>query len=754
MSQDVEKMWSLGFLPGELRSHPGKRLKDHLQNVAVLSEKLAKIYELPIETKLLKGMALTHDLGKAHPDFQAYLDKKGSGVNHAEPSSWFTYLFTQDFWAAEIVRRHHTHLRNCDIVVDEWISDRVTEEGVKKTMAEFLPEWPIPLTCKEWKELENYLFDKMEATIEQWLAVRLLYSVLIAADRMEALGIKDYSLTKIPHFSLPLYESKTNLDFWRQHIQQQCLAKAEQIEKPGVYTLTLPTGAGKTLLGLQIARMWADKFNCKTIIYALPFISIVEQNAQEAKKVFGVDVQEDHSLAYIDTQEPNCWDENDGIWHRMMSFFRYWREPVIVTTMVQLWESLFNEYANKSINFHKLSRAIVILDEPQSISPKLWRGMSEILKYLSSQLGTTFLFMTATQPQIEAIADLAPLDLIRPFERHRYRIENKKYDLQELVNLLLLRLPVKEESGLVVLNTKRSAIQVYSKMKEIITDAPVLFLSAWMTPWHRKQVLAKLRNLEENNTRHYLVSTQVVEAGVNLDFDWVFRDMGPLDSIIQVAGRCNRHLNRTVPGRVLVAELLNGNRSLCNIYNDILIIAAREILLGSAEEAVEFGEDEAAQLVKEYYDRIIRNGVRAEPIYDNLAKGIWEDVPPLIRKQSFREIDVIVEQDDRARVIYELLQTKRWTLEERAEQKQLMRELRQYMITIPEKDVSLCRRKMGGVHTFDTMEPFGPAFGGRAYFITKDGIKAGIYDEMIGYIPPVETKLDAEILSDEDLTSW
>lgn len=744
MSRDVEMIWSLGFLNGELRSHPHKKLVDHLRGVAVLSEGLAEAYSLPVDKSLIKCVAITHDLGKAHLDFQAYLDKKGPGVNHAEPSSWFTYLLTGDLWCAEAVRRHHTHLYNCEDLANDWMPDVKTEDKIRKMLHKFLPEWPLPLTQKEWKKLEDIFFDGPEVTLDQWLLVRLLYSVLVAADRMDAIGIKEYSPLEISPFSPISFEAKTDLEQWREKIRRICLDCAEQVDRPGVYTLTLPTGSGKTLLGLEIARKWADKFNCRTIVYVLPFISIVEQNAAEAKKVFGMGVQEDHSLAYAGDQEPHSNDVNDVSWHRMLSLFRYWRDPVIVTTMVQLWEALFNANANKTMNFHKLSQAVVILDEPQSIDSRLWRGLSDTLNYLSDKLGTTFLFMTATQPRIEKDAELAPEHLSWPFERHRYLVKNKKYDIDELIDLLQDNIPITEGSGLIVLNTKRAAIKAYNALKTIITDAPVLFLSTWMTPWHRKQVLEQLRDLEEKNIRRYLVATQVVEAGVNLDFDWVFRDMGPLDSIIQVAGRCNRHLKRSQPGKVLIAELMNGNLSYTSsIYDDILIFAARETL----PRDVELGEKEITELLDEYYARIL-DGLRSEPILEKLSMGMWEDIPPLIEKQALYEKDVIIEQDGKVRWLYEQLQNKQWSLEERHEKKQLLRELRQYIISIPEKYVPLCRSKMSEIVTRGTMEPFCEVFGGRAYFLTRDGVSAGLYDETLGFVPPEFETSGAPIIDD------
>ena len=152
-------------------------------------------------------------------------------------------------------------------------------------------------------------------------------------------------------------------------------------------------------------------FHAKSIIYGLPFISIVEQTASVAKGVFGNEnVQEDHSLAYGKGQEGEAVDysKEAAAWEKMSTLFRYWREPVVLTTMVHFWESLFNPKANRSMNFHRLCNAVVILDEPQTISPRYWKGFGQLLSYLSQKCNTFFLLMTATQPQIASQEELAP----------------------------------------------------------------------------------------------------------------------------------------------------------------------------------------------------------------------------------------------------------------------------------------------------------------------------------------------------------
>src|SRR5690606_12365014 len=259
----------LGSLLGEKRSHPIKLLIEHLRKVAEFAQALAANQNLELDKSILTAIALTHDIGKVHEKFQKLLDSVGTGINHAKPSAWFTYSVTDDILAAEVVRRHHTGLRNLDDLIADWASD---QEG-NKVMKSLLPDWPFTLGEDSFFNLQLYLYSnlKYETGIEHWFNLRLLYSLLIAADRMEAVGITSLPNKKIPGFSQPRLPSRSEkIDSWRQNVKEACLQKAKKIEKSGVYTLTLLTGAGKTLTGLAIAYEWARRYHAKSIIYGLP----------------------------------------------------------------------------------------------------------------------------------------------------------------------------------------------------------------------------------------------------------------------------------------------------------------------------------------------------------------------------------------------------------------------------------------------------------------------------------------------------
>lgn len=754
MLQPTDMIALLGSQLGDQRSHPDKLLHEHLQNVATLAKELASSHGLVVDEQLLTAIALTHDIGKVHPKFQRLLDGVGPGINHAKPSAWFTYSITNDIWAAEVVCRHHTGLRNLDDMIADWGRDQDCE----KTMRQLLPGWPFMIDEPTLFQLQLNLYSslKYEMRIDHWLRVRLLYSLLIAADRMDAIGIASLPKKGVPAFTPPVLPSRSPaIDAWRQKIKETCVENALRVSGPGVYTLTLPTGAGKTLTGLAIAHAWATRFGCKSIIYGLPFISIVEQTAAVAKQVFGDDqVQEDHSLAYSQgyDEDTNDYSKDAAAWKKMSTLFRYWREPVVLTTLVHLWDALFNPRSNRTMNFHRLSNAVIILDEPQTISPRFWHGFGQVLSYLSQEWHTFFLLMTATQPEIVTCRELAPPDTVFPYNRHQYEVlmdeasgKIKKITVDELPLVLGDKLPVRELSGMVVVNRKKAAIRAYRALESLELEAPLLLLSGWLTPYRRRIILRYLKWLERKKRRRYLVATQVVEAGVDLDFGWVFRDLGPLDSIIQVAGRCNRHSREDLLGHVLVAEIVNnkGHSTWKNVYDDILIDKTKEVLIKNPI----FEEKEVRRIVEEYYAKVVE-GVSPVLLFDKLSRGEWGEYYELIDEDN-RAVDtvtVFVEENSKLLPMLRKLEETEWTLEDMDEQKKLVQKVMQYAIEIPKTMITACRAFCARFLTEDEEPVFRPILHGRAWFLGKEAISkdGGLYSPVLGFVPPEE---DEDILS-------
>lgn len=750
MSPDAAKTWSPGSLSGDINSHPDRSLKDHLEGTCRLMAEISAFsnlsYILPID--VLNSVGATHDLGKSHPLFQEYLQGRGKGVEHSLPSAWFTlnqasaYADSKDLpliWMIESVRRHHTHMDNASSALRFWASYQPSMYADRCVrMKKLMPDWDHFMTNEEWEYYSDSLILDEEDFISEdhWLFYRLLYSLLITADRMDAIGIRSLDAHNMPEFKMPDLSLKKSspIDDWRSRVHNICMGEVERLNSPGLFTLTLPTGAGKTITGLDIAHTIAEKCQSKNIIYAMPFISIIEQNSSVAKQLFGEDsVQEDHSKGYIQVDESN----SNNPWSRMQNIFRYWRSPVILTTMVQLWDAIYSPKANDSMDFHRLSNAVVVMDEPQTVNPRYWSGFGKTLEFLSKKLGTTFIMMTATQPHMIHGTEIAPQNIEFPFNRHRYSVLPGKNELKSLPDLITENIKdFENSSGLVVLNTKVSALKVYLMLKQKLTG-PVLFLSTWMIPRHRRMIMTFLRYLEKRDIQHYLISTQAVEAGVDLDFDWVFRDMGPMDSIVQIAGRCNRHSNKADPGTVLVAELKNEKgKSFCNmVYDDILLDSSRTTLQLKDEVHV-FEEALASKMISSYYHEISER-LNDEPVWENICAGKWGPGSKfdLIKDDRYRDTEkVYIEYDRNLRPLLEKLASTRWTLENLEQKRILNRKAEQYMIEVPSRELGKWREKLVSVECHDEFPPVGYAERFKSWLITKEGCKYA-YDRITGFIP-------------------
>ena len=750
MFQDVERNWSPGSLSGDIKSHPDRTLKDHLEGTFDLMKSLTEANKLEafVPQEILKAVGTTHDLGKSHHLFQEYLNGRGKGVDHSLPSAWFTlnqaryYANSKDLpliWMVESVRRHHTHMVDAKSSVRSWASYKPSmylDHCVR--MKELIPNWDEFMTAEEWEFYSDSLILDEEDFISEdhWLFYRLLYSLLITSDRMDAIGIRSLNVVNMPALKLPDFSSKepSPLDEWRTEVHILCMKAVQNFNSPGLFTLTLPTGAGKTITGLDIAHTIAEQCQSKTIIYAMPFISIIEQNSSVAMELFGKDnVQEDHSKGYIQVEELN----SKSPWSRMQNIFRYWRSPIILTTMVQLWDSIYSPKANDSMDFHRLSNAVVLMDEPQTVNPRYWSGFGKTLEFLSNKFGITFIMMTATQPHMIHGTEIAPRTVEFPFNRHRYSVLPGKHELKSLPDLIDMHIDdFKVGSGLVVLNTRVSALQAYLMLKQILLG-PVLFLSTWMIPRHRRKIMTCLRYLEKKSIQHYLISTQAVEAGVDLDFDWVFRDMGPLDSIVQVAGRCNRHSKKQNPGTVLVAELKNEkNKSFCDmVYDDILLDSSRTTL--QQKDAVHvFEEASVSDMINSYYLEISER-LKDEPIWENICTGKWgpDSKFDLIKDDRYRNTEKIyIEYDSDLRPLLKKLTSTKWSLENLEEKRILNRKAEQYMIEVPSRELGKWREKLASIQCHDELPLVGYVDTFKNWFITKEGCKFA-YDRITGFIP-------------------
>lgn len=337
----------------------------------------------------------------------------------------------------------------------------------------------------------------------------------------------------------------------RASVLRQCREKA--IEPPGLFSLTVPTGGGKTLSSLAFALTHAARHNLRRVIYAIPFTSIIEQNADVFRKALAAAGQ--HALiehhSNLDADDP----ERETRWGRLAS--ENWDAPLIVTTNVQLFESLFASRTSACRKLHNMVRSVIVLDECQNLPVELLTPTLAMLDELRRNYGCTIVFCSATQPAITkregfpiGLTDVREI-IDRPRELSarlkRVTVEQAgKLDDPKLAELLAA-----EPRVLAIVNTRPHAARLFELLRQSSDPDGTFHLSASMCAAHRTDRLAEIRARLKSGNPCRVISTTLVEAGVDLDFPAVYRAMAGLDSITQAAGRCNRE-GELPSGRVVI----------------------------------------------------------------------------------------------------------------------------------------------------------------------------------------------------------
>jgi CRISPR-associated helicase Cas3 len=348
----------------------------------------------------------------------------------------------------------------------------------------------------------------------------------------------------------------------REDLWRACVAAAE--EPPGLCTLSAPTGSGKTLAMLAFALRHAARNKLRRVVVVIPYLTIIEQTVAEYRNAFRDDfpdayVLEHHSLAHGGSDG----DKAEGVryWERLLA--ENWDAPVVVTTSVQFLESLFSNRPSACRKLHRLAESVILFDEVQTLPLPLAVPTLAALSHLSSRCRSTVVFATATQPAFDHLdrevrqwvgPGWQPREIAAPdlglFRRLR-RVEVRWPDPQVPTSWDdLCRELCDRDQVLVVVNLKRQACDLARRLRKEWGDG-LFHLSTAMCPAHRQAVLAEVRRRLEAEERCLLVSTQCVEAGVDVDFPAVYRAFGPLEGIAQAAGRCNRE-GRRATGDVVV----------------------------------------------------------------------------------------------------------------------------------------------------------------------------------------------------------
>lgn len=544
--------------------HP---LNVHLSEVATLMEGFVSRAQYK---SIFKITGLLHDIGKYQPDFQIYLREGGSrgSVPHAAWGAAFSKKYNQ-IEAAFAIDGHHKGLPDKGDLIS--------------AIGEFdEPNHSLFTSIKEAFHTENsvkedelqYCDTELRGT-DRELFVRMLFSALTDADWLDTERHFNENISEFrkvhkfePLHLLEKLEDELNgkskegyINQLRNNVRKYAITKAQ--EKLGFYSMTLPTGMGKTLASVSWALHHAMHNELKRIIIVLPFISIIDQTAKELKRIFGDEWVLEHHSNFNEDEEANKNIaneslQNEGYTKRLAT--ENWDFPIIVTTSVQFFESLFGNKPSRCRKVHSISQSVVIFDEVQTLPKELVLPTLSMLKNVQKVMGTSFLFCTATQPAfeksegfngIEGIQSLVenPQEVFAATQRVNYIALNQ----YQPVSIVDLRETVLNngDSALCIFNTKKQALLFFNEIKAN-TTCRVFHLSTSMYPAHRKEVIESIRTCLRNNEKIIVSSTQLIEAGVDFDFPCVYREIAPLESIIQSAGRCNREGRMAEMGSVFI----------------------------------------------------------------------------------------------------------------------------------------------------------------------------------------------------------
>lgn len=372
----------------------------------------------------------------------------------------------------------------------------------------------------------------------------------------------------------------------RQAVLADCLAAAGQ--EPGLFSLTVPTGGGKTLSSLAFALKHAEQYGLDRVIIAIPYTSIVEQTAAVLKDIFGsLNVLEHHS-----NYDFSDLDDEESYAQRLTT--QNWDAPIVVTTNVQLLESLFANKPGKSRKVHNIVKSVIILDEAQTLPDSLLPVSLAMIEELTFGYGATVVLCTATQPALDMVwpfgskpREIIVHDDLFP-EAFGSRVAYETTGTLEK-DQLISQLAAYDQV-LCVVSTKAEACEIYRELVRHAEEANVVHdgeplmvqgyfhLSAAMTPLHRSDVLGQIRQRLEYGKRCVVVSTQVVEAGVDVDFPVVYRELAGIDSLVQAAGRCNRE-GKGDAGLVRVFEYaVEGERQKTGLWLEKMKDIARSLI--------------------------------------------------------------------------------------------------------------------------------------------------------------------------------
>lgn len=457
-------------------------------------------------------------------------------------------------------------------------------------------------------------YEKMELDyqIEQRILALLLYSILLESDKAYLASDKPEQYERnpinIPDNLVDIYlkglGKNKSIDDERNKAYKETIECVNTFPlNERLHSITLPTGLGKTLLSASWALKLRNRIEGKQgftpkIIVSLPFLSIIEQTDKNYKDFLG-DIYEKHKdRLYLPRYSIADFKYKDGLDNEERSdnsvdfFLNIWNSEIVVSTFDQLLYSLFSLKSKHLMRFHNLFNSIIIFDEIQALPSELWKSFEFFFKKLSEVGNTHILLMSATQPGFfPGVIERVPNheDYFKNRKRTKLNIKPEKKSIENFMEELPVILNKhSDKSVMIVLNTRDSSKSIYKKIRDLIDDKviserPKIYLSSHVAPSQRSERILKINDCIRNRKNPVIVTTQCIEAGVDIDVDYIIRDWAPLDSIFQVCGRCNRNGEKK-EGLVEIIKLESEKKLFSEmVYDDILLDCTAFSIAGNLE---------------------------------------------------------------------------------------------------------------------------------------------------------------------------
>lgn len=757
----------------ELYSHfePTLRLKQHIDQVGAAARFLLDSHSpqtrerRPETEQVLHLLVHSHDLGKGSPAFQQYIQNPRHYRDvprkkaHASLSAALAILWAREqAWPplrilalAQVIAGHHAgfatlddlknmrlRLADADVLQSQW-------ENLDRRALSLITGLEVTPLTDTFDSAGRWLFRRQRVAqhlenlaIEEAVGFRIwtqfVFSMLLEADKA-FLALREEQLDHyFQHSPCPLaphlvdrrlvHASQTPLTVRRQQIREQLLKRLNTAAL--CTTLTLPTGVGKTLL----AASWALHLRqgmaaaaggiAPKIIVVLPYLSIIDQTEQEYRALLGLSNTEKAQSEYLMTSHSLSQREYElegqALGRGYTEFFiDSWRSAIVLTTFDQLLLALFSDKTRHLMRFHYLLDAVIILDEIQTLPCALWNLVDQALRALTVEGNTRLLMMSATQPALlsgahEWVGDGQQVAAIfAQFRRYRLRFDYAPQTLATFIDAVCARLDTwinAHQRVLITLNTRASARAVWQAVVAHCGEhVPVWLISADLTPRDR------LRNIDAVRKGHacIVVSTQTVEAGVDIDMDITVRDFAPLDALVQIAGRCNRHQRLgEYGGQVEVVSLVNarGRAYAGMIYDPVLLQATHSVLEGK----VQIGEEEVWALGQRYFTLLKQRMNTGEALTTAFAR--WQDMPSIhtvLRGEHREQVAFLVLDDAEGEGLREALVTA-YAIVDRWERRSGLRRL---AAALQQRTVTVYARP--DLHPEDFAEPIG------SFWVLREG---------------------------------